>query len=74
MLEIWTSTCKRMKLEHFNIIHKNKLKMDKRTKCKSGHYTTLRGKHRKNTFYIKHIKIFFDLPPRVMRIKTKISK
>ena len=27
--EIWSTTCKRMKLEHFsNTIHKNKLKMD----------------------------------------------
>ena len=30
-------------------IHKNKLKMDSRPKCKTGHYKTLRGKHRKNT-------------------------
>ena len=26
--ENWSTTCKRMKLEHSNIIHKNKLKMD----------------------------------------------
>ena len=26
--ENWTATCKRMKLEHSNTIHKNKLKMD----------------------------------------------
>ena len=32
-----------------NTIHKNKLKMDQRTKCKTGHRKTLRGKHRKNT-------------------------
>ena len=32
-----------------NTIHKNKLKMDSRPKCKTGHYKTLRGKHRKNT-------------------------
>ena len=30
-------------------IHKNKLKMDQRPKYKTGHYKTLRGKHRKNT-------------------------
>ena len=30
-------------------IPKNKLKMDQRPKCKTGHYKTLRGKHRKNT-------------------------
>ena len=32
-----------------NTIHKNKLKMDQRPKYKTGHYKTLRGKHRKNT-------------------------
>ena len=26
--ESWSTACKRMKLEHFNTIHKNKLKMD----------------------------------------------
>ena len=30
-------------------IHKNKLKMDSRPKYQTGHYKTLRGKHRKNT-------------------------
>ena len=32
-----------------NTIHKNKLKMDSRPKCKTGHYKTLKGKHSKNT-------------------------
>ena len=44
--ENWIATCKRMKLEHS--IHKNKLKMDQRPKCKTTHYKTLRGKHRQN--------------------------
>ena len=48
--------------------------MDQRPKCKTGHYTTLRGKHRKNTLDINHIKICFDPPPRIMEIKTKINK
>ena len=39
-----------MKLEHsLTPYTKNKLKMDSRPKCKTGHYKTLRGKHRKNT-------------------------
>ena len=33
----------------------------------------LRGKHR-TLFDINHSKIFFDPPPRVMKIKPKISK
>ena len=36
-----------------NTIHKNKLKMDQRPKCKTRHYKTLRGKHRQNT--LRHI-------------------
>ena len=32
-----------------NTIHKNKLKMDQRPKCKAVHYKTLRGKQRENT-------------------------
>ena len=32
-----------------NTINKNKFKMDERPKRKTGHYRTLRGKHRKNT-------------------------
>ena len=45
--ENWTSTCKRMKLDHS--IHKNKLKMNQRPKCETKHYKTPRGKHRQNT-------------------------
>ena len=33
--------------------------MDKRPKYKARHYTTLRGKHRANTFDMNHSKIFF---------------
>ena len=32
-----------------NIIHKNKLKMDERSKCTTRNYKTPRGKHRQNT-------------------------
>ena len=31
-----------------NSIHKNKLKMNQRPKCKARHYKTLREKHRQN--------------------------
>ena len=32
-----------------NTIHKNKLKMDYRSKCKTRNYKTPRGEHRQNT-------------------------
>ena len=32
-----------------NTAHKNKLKMDKRSKCKIRNYKTPRGEHRQNT-------------------------
>ena len=35
---------------------------------------TLRGKHRKTLFDIIHSKIFFDPPPRVTEIKTKMKQ
>ena len=66
--EIWTTTYKRMKLTLPSITHKNKLKMDKRPTCKTIHYKTLKGKHRKNTLWHKPHKIFFDLPPRIKKI------
>ena len=48
--------------------------MDYKTKCKIRNYKTLRGKHRQNFQDINQSKIFYDPPPRVMKIKTKINK
>ena len=42
-----------------NTIHKNKLQMYWRPKCKTGHYKTLRGNHRKNTLCHKSQKDLF---------------
>ena len=53
-----------------NAIHKDKLKIDYKTKCKIRNYKTLRGKHRQNFQDINQSKIFYDPPPRVMEIKT----
>ena len=48
--------------------------MDQIPKCKTRNYKTLRGKHGQNTQYINLSKILYDLPPRVMEIKTTINK
>ena len=57
-----------------NAIHKDKLKIDYKTKCKIRNYKTLRGKHRQNFQDINQSKIFYDPPPRVMEIKRKVNK
>ena len=48
--------------------------MDQRPKCKTGHYKLLEENIGRTLFDINHSKSFFDPPPRVMEIKTKINK
>ena len=45
-----------------------------RPKCKTRHYKLLEENIGRTLFDINHSKIFFDQPPRVMEIKTKINK
>ena len=48
--ENWIATCKKNEIRTLpNAIHKNKLKVDQRPKCKTRNYKTLRGNHRQNT-------------------------
>ena len=69
-----------MKLEHSikqNTIHKNKLEMDQRPKCKARHLRhikLLEENMGRTLFDINHSKIFFDSPPGVIKIQTKINK
>ena len=45
--ENWTATRRRMNLDHFlTPAHKNKLKMDKRPKCKTGSHQNPQGESR----------------------------
>ena len=48
--ENWTATCRKMNLDHFlNTIHKNKLKMDERPKCKTGSHQNPREENRQQS-------------------------
>ena len=54
-----------------NIIHKNKLKMDWRSKCKTRNYTTPWGKHRQNNLGCKSKQDpLWPTSHRVMEIKA----
>ena len=56
-----------------NTTHRDKIKMDYRPKCKTRNYKTLREKHR-TLGDMNQSKILYDPPPRVTKIKTKVSK
>ena len=62
-------------MKELNTIDKEKPQNRLKLKCKSRQYKTLRGKYRQNTLWHKSQQdFFFDPPPRVVRIKTKINK
>ena len=74
--ENWTTTCKRMKLQHYLTAHiqiNSKWIRDLNVRP-TRLYKTLRGNIGKTLFDINHRKIFYDPPPRVMKIKTKINE
>ena len=57
-----------------NTIHKNKLKMDIRSKRKTRHYKTPGGEHRQILSDIYHSRILYDPPPRILELKAKLNK
>ena len=54
-------------------MHKGKLKMGKRPKCKTRNYKTEENIGR-TLDDINQSKILYDPPPRVTKIKTKVNK
>ena len=73
--ENWTTTYKRMKLEHsLTPYTKINSKCIRDLNVKSDTIKLLEENIGRTLFDISHSKIFFDTPPSVMEIKTKINK
>ena len=73
--ENWTTACKRMKLEHsLTPCTKINSKWIKDLNVMPDTIKLLEANIGRTLFDINHSNIFFDPPPRVMTIKTKINK
>jgi len=73
--ENWTAMCKRMKLEHFLTPYtKINSKWIKDLNVRSEMTRLLEENIGRTLDDINQSKIFYDPPPRVMEIKTKINK
>ena len=71
--ENWSTTCKRMKLEHFPYTKINS-KWIKDLNIRPETIKLLEENIRKTLSDINHSRILYDPPPRVMEIKAKINK
>ena len=73
--ENWSTTCKRLKPEHFLTSHtKINLRWIKGLNVKPEIIKLLEENIGKTLSDINHSRIFYDPPPRVMEIKAKINK
>ena len=54
-------------------IHKNKLKMDERPKCKTRIHQNPRGEHRQQPLDIGHQQLLLDMSPEARETKAKIN-
>ena len=72
--ENWSTTCKRMKLEHFlSLYQKINSKLIKDLNVKSETIKLLQENIGKTLSDINHSRILYDPPPRVMEIKAKVT-
>ena len=73
--ENWTATCKRMKLEHsLTAYTKINSRWIRDLNVRPDTIKLLEENIGRTLFDINHSKIFYDPPPRVMEIKTKVNK
>ena len=71
----WTATCKRMKLEHsLTPCTKINSKWIKDLNVRPDTIKLLEENIGKTVFNVNHSKIFFEPPPRVMKIKTERNR
>ena len=75
ILENWTATCERMKLEHFLTQYtKINSKWIKNLNVRPETIQLLEENIGRTLNDINHSRILYDPPPRVMEIKAKIKK
>ena len=73
--ENWSTTCKRMKLEHFLTPYtKINSKWIKDLNVRPGSINLLEENIGKTLSNINHSRILYDPPPRILEIKAKINK
>ena len=72
--ENWSTTCKKMKLEHFLTYTKINSKWIKDLNVRPETIKLLEENIGKTLSDINHIRILYDPPPRILEIKAKINK
>ena len=72
--ENWTTTYKKMKLEHFQYHAEINSKLIKDLNVRLDSIKLLQENINRTLFHINHSNIFVDSSPRVMETRTKINK